>query len=398
MFTGIIGERGKLLDKQQGRDGVILQVRSQSVLKKLEPGDSVSVDGVCLTVSEKNENCFSVSVTPETLRCSNLGDRISGDLVNLESAATLSEVLGGHVVQGHVDQTGEVLALRSEGNSKIFRIAAGPDVLRYCVLKGSIAVNGVSLTISRLESNSFEVTIISHTSEVTNFEHLKSGDRVNLEVDVLSKYVESHVKRILGMVAITLVFSSTLLFGNHFGLGPKSILVYRGLTQDGGQSQFVIRLARYQPDIFLEWESEAQQGILHLYRKAVQKARKFTLTHLFEVGVDVESKDVMTVWLSREIYQSLMQDGVAKVRLNRLPVKLRLEGEGTYTVTVDRESREIPVIHLLDNRAGSWTFHKDPQNPVLVEYSTPHYRQFLKTVSTAPGNKLRWIREPPPVK
>ena len=398
MFTGIIGERGKLLDKQQGRDGVILQVRSQSVLKKLEPGDSVSVDGVCLTVSEKNEDCFSVSVTPETLRCSNLGDRISGDLVNLESAATFSEVLGGHVVQGHVDQTGEVLALRSEGNSKIFRIAAGPDVLRYCVLKGSIAVNGVSLTISRLESNSFEVTIISHTSEVTNFEHLKSGDRVNLEVDVLSKYVESHVKRILGMVAITLVFSSTLLFGNHFGLGPKSILVYRGLTQDGGQSQFVIRLARYQPDIFLEWESEAQQGTLHLYRKAVQKARKFTLTHLFEVGVDVESKDVMTVWLSREIYQSLMQDGVAKVRLNRLPVKLRLEGEGTYTVTVDRESREIPVIHLLDNRAGSWTFHKDPQNPVLVEYSTPHYRQFLKTVSTAPGNKLRWIREPPPVK
>ena len=398
MFTGIIREKGKLLDIQQGRGEVILQVGSQSVLRKLDPGDSVSVDGVCLTVSGKNKDYFTVSVTLETLRCSNLGDRSSGDLVNLELAATYSEVLGGHVVQGHVDQTGEVLSVSGEGNSKVFRVKAGLDVLRYCVLKGSIAVNGVSLTISKLESDSFEVTIIPHTNTMTNFERLEPGDRVNLEVDVLSKYVESHVKRILGMIAIILFFSSTPLFGNHFGLGPKSILVYRGLTQNGGQSQFVIRLARYRPDIFLEWESKTQQGTLHLYREAVQEARKFTLTHLFEVGVAVESKDVMTVWLSREIYRSLMQDGVAKVRLNRLSMKLHLEGEGTYTVMVDRESREIPVIHLLDSRAGSWTFHKDPQNPVLVEHFTPYYRQFLKTVSTAPGNKLRWIREPPPVK
>ena len=90
----------------------------------------------------------------------------------------------------------------------------------------------------------------------------------------------------------------------------------------------MIRLARYQPDIFLEWESKTQQGTLHLYREAVQEARKFTLTHLFEVGVDVKSKDVMTVWLSREIYRSLMQDGIAKVWLNRLPRTLYLEGQG----------------------------------------------------------------------
>ena len=116
------------------------------------------------------------------------------------------------------------------------------------------------------------------------------------------------------------------------------------------------------------------------------------------MGVDVESKDVMTVWLSREIYQRLIQNGIAKVRLNRSPMKLSLEGEGSRQVIFNRESKDIPVIYVVDNRNGSWTFHKDPKNPILVEYSTFHYRQFLRAVSTSSFNKMRWVQKSPPIR
>ena len=406
MFTGIVQDMGKILAKEQSEDGASFEIGSGKVAADLKPGDSISVDGVCLTVAEKKKGVIRLELAPETLRCTNLGERSSGDQVNLEPSAKLTDFLGGHLVQGHVDQTGEVLAITPEGNSKIFRIAAPAEILRYCTLKGSITVNGVSLTLSALDSESFEVTIIPHTLKVTNFQQLEVGDSVNLEADVVSKYVESHVskyveshlRRLLGLFTGFFLLSSTLLFGSDFALGPKSILIYSNQTRQQKEAQFVFRLARYRPDIFMEWESRTGQGTIHLHRKAISEAGKFTVSSLFEVGVDVESSEMMTLWLSEKIYQDLTEKGEARIELNRSPIKLTLKDEGTYSLTINKQVEEIPVIHVEDNRKGFWTFHKSGENPLLVEYVTPYFHQHLKTVSTEPSNKLRWIRELPPVR
>jgi riboflavin synthase len=406
MFTGIVWEMGKILTKEQSEDGASFEIGSGKVLDDLKPGDSISVDGVCLTVADKKKGAIRLELAPETLRCSNLGERRSGDQVNLEPSAKLTDFLGGHLVQGHVDQTGEVLAITEEGNSRVFRIAAPEEILRYCTLKGSITVNGVSLTLSALHSKSFEITIIPHTLKVTNFKQLKVGDSVNLEADVVSKYVESHVshylkshvRRLSGLFVGIFLLSSTLLFGGELSLGPNSILVYSNQSRQQKETQFVFRLARYRPDIFLEWESTADQGTIHLHQKAVSKAGRFTVSSLFEVGVDVESSAMMTLWLSEKIYRDLNEKGEARIELNRSPIQLTLKGEGTYRLTLNKEVEEIPVIHAEDNRKGSWTFHKSEENPLLVEYITPYFHQHLKTVSTSPSNKLRWINELPPIK
>ena len=406
MFTGIVQVMGKILAEEQSEDGASFEIGAAEILADLKLGDSVSVDGVCLTVAEKKKGAIRLELAPETLRCTNLGERRSGDQVNLELSAKLTDFLGGHLVQGHVDQTGEVLAIRPEGNSKVFRIAAPTEILRYCTLKGSITVNGVSLTLSALHSESFEVTIIPHTLKVTNFQQLEVGNSVNLEADVVSKYVESHVsqyldshvRRLLGVVAGFIFLSSTLLLGSDFTLGQKSILVYSNQSRQQRESQFVFRLARFRPDVFLEWESRTDQGTVHLHRSAVSKARRFTVSALFEVGVDVQSSEMMTLWLSQKIYQDLTEKGGVRIELNRSPIKLTLKDEGTYSLTLNKQVEEIPVIHVEDNRKGFWTFHKSRENPLLVEYVTPYFHQRLKTVSIGPNNKLRWIRELPPVK
>ena len=406
MFTGIVQETGEILAKEQGPNGATFEIRVGGLLSELKLGDSISIDGVCLTVAEKKEQSVALEATPETLKLTNLGQRSAGDHVNLEPPAKLSDFLGGHLVQGHVDGTGEVLSITEEGNSQVFRISAPRGVLRYCTFKGSVTVNGVSLTISALDSDSFEITIIPHTLVVTNFKDLRVGSVVNLEADVLSKYVESHVrhylknqgKLLLAFLLTGICLGSTPLFGGDFLVGPKSILVYRNEDRLQRESQFVLRLARYRPDIFLEWESRSHQGTLHLYRKAVQEATVFHFSSLFEVGVDMESRDAMTVWLSEKVYRELTEQGSSKVRLNRLPAKMSLTEEGTFTLTVDKQVVEIPVIHVEDDRKGFWTFYKNPENPLLVAYRSTYFSQHLKTVSTAPTNKLRWIHQLPPVK
>jgi riboflavin synthase len=406
MFTGIVQDMGKILAKEQSEDGASFEIGSGKVLDDLKPGDSISVDGVCLTVADKKKGAIRLELAPETLRCSNLGERQSGDQVNLEPSAKLADFLGGHLVQGHVDQTGEVLSVTEEGNSKIFRIAAAEEILRYCTLKGSITVNGVSLTLSALNSESFEVTIIPHTLKVTNFKQLKVGDSVNLEADVVSKYVESHVshyleshvRRLSVLFVGIFLLSSTLLFGGDLSLGPNSILVYSNQSRQQKETQFVFRLARYRPDIVLEWESRTDQGTVHLHQRAVSKAGRFTVSSLFEVGVDVESSEMMTLWLSEKIYRDLTEKGKAGFELNRSAMRFTLKGEGTYSLTIDKKVEEIPVIHVEDNRKGSWTFYKNQENPLLVEYVTPYFHQHLKTASTGPSNKLRWINVLPPVK
>lgn len=198
MFTGIVRETGEIIEKRASDQGMTFRFRSGSLHPSLGLGHSISVDGVCLTVTQKGDDWVEVDATPETLRRSNLGRREVGEQLNLEPSLQLSDFLGGHLVQGHVDATGTVVSIQPEGNSVIFRIGV-PDVVRkYCVFKGSITLNGISLTISELGDDFVEVTIIPHTLDVTNMSELKVGDIVNLEADVISKYVESHVQRSLG--------------------------------------------------------------------------------------------------------------------------------------------------------------------------------------------------------
>ena len=396
MFTGIVREMGEIVGKEQSAAGATLKISCRKIFSRLKLGDSVSVDGVCLTVSEKGSGILQLEATPETLRCSNLGTRKAGDRVNLEPATKWSDLLGGHLMQGHVDGVGTVVEIRPEGNSHILRFQAPPDLLRYCALKGSIGINGVSLTISGLNSDSFEVAIIPHTMEITNVSLLKVEDQVNLEVDMISKYVEIHVRRLLGIVA-AIFLSSHLLMGDGLTLRPNMVLVYENEIKET-RSQFVVRLARYRPDVFLEWESKSFQGTLHLYREAVEDARKFSFARLFENGVDMESSDVMTIWLSERMYEDLIRDGRAKIKSNQLWLKMRLEGEGTFRLTVDQEVREISVVRVRDDREQHWSFHKDPRNPILVEYVSPYLRRYLKTASTGSTNNLRWIKQLPPVK
>lgn len=196
MFTGIVQLKGRILEMKQSEAGAVIRIETGALTAALEIGSSISVDGVCLTVVRREDHWVEVVATPETLRRSNLGGRALGHLLNLEPALRLSDFLGGHLVQGHVDGTGSVLSVREEGNSWVFRIAAPPSVLKYCVIKGSVTLNGISLTVSGIGTDWFEVTIIPHTMEVTNMAEMKVGEMVNLEADVISKYVESHVQRL----------------------------------------------------------------------------------------------------------------------------------------------------------------------------------------------------------
>ena len=199
MFTGIVRETGEIVGKVESADGATFRFRVGALYRELDIGHSISVNGVCLTVTKMEDGCIEVDASPETLRRSNLGKASIGDPINLEPPLKLNDVLGGHLVQGHVDATGEVLSIVEEGNSFIFRISLPVEVSRYCVMKGSITLDGTSLTISGLGDDFMEVTIIPHTMEVTNMSELKPGDMVNLEVDVISKYVEKHTKNSLGI-------------------------------------------------------------------------------------------------------------------------------------------------------------------------------------------------------
>jgi len=187
MFTGIIEEVG--IVKEASRDS--LSFEASRVFEETREGDSVAVNGVCLTVVSLENRGFSVNVMPETLRCTNLGNLHYGDLVNMERALVLGGRLGGHLVLGHIDDTGEVIDVTSEEAANIVRIRAPAKLMPYMVNKGFIAVDGVSLTIVSLDDSSFAVSLVSYTMENTTLEKKGRGDIVNLEVDILAKYVEN---------------------------------------------------------------------------------------------------------------------------------------------------------------------------------------------------------------
>ncbi len=192
MFTGLVADLGTVSDVVATGDGVRLQVAT-SLAAELSEGDSVAVNGVCLTAVSADAQGFTAEVMNETLRRSSLAEVAAGGRVNLELPLRAQDRLGGHVVQGHVDGVGAVSAVEDDGFARVVTIDAPPELLRYVVEKGSIAVDGVSLTVSSVSPDTFAVSLIPETLERTNLGAAAPGTPVNLEVDVLAKYVEKLV-------------------------------------------------------------------------------------------------------------------------------------------------------------------------------------------------------------
>ena len=191
MFTGIVRERGRLV----GRNGSDLLVEAPETAASTHVGDSVALDGVCLTATDVSDGRIAFHAVPETLGRTTLAVLEPGAEVNVEPALRAGEPLGGHYVQGHVDGVGHVTDTTPEGDGLRLRLALPPELLRYCVPKGSIAVQGVSLTIAALDDDGIEIALVPHTLAATTLASLRPGAEVNLEVDVLAKYVERLVAR-----------------------------------------------------------------------------------------------------------------------------------------------------------------------------------------------------------
>jgi riboflavin synthase len=194
MFTGLVADKGTVTAVDATADGVRLAVRT-ALASEIGEGDSVSVNGVCLTATAIEDGRFTADVMRETLRRSSLAEVAEGAEVNLELPLRASDRLGGHVVQGHVDGLGTIRDIREDGFSRIVEIAAPAETLRYVVEKGSIAVDGISLTVASVTADTFTVALIPETLERTNLGAASPGQPVNLEVDVLAKYVEKLVTR-----------------------------------------------------------------------------------------------------------------------------------------------------------------------------------------------------------
>ena len=190
MFTGIVEEVGTVERVQRGARSAVLHIKARTVPEDLRLGDSVAVNGVCLTVVSHHAGGFAADVMHETLDRSALSELRPGSAVNLERAMAASGRFGGHIVAGHVDGTGRITRLRRDDNAVWYTLQAGPEVLRYVVEKGSVAVDGISLTVAQVGQDWFSVSVIPHTASATVLGQRRAGDRVNLECDIIGKYVE----------------------------------------------------------------------------------------------------------------------------------------------------------------------------------------------------------------
>ena len=195
MFTGIVAEIGTVRHIAPTPSGSRIEVAASRAVERLAVDDSISVAGVCLTVIERDDRSFTADVVPETLSLTTLGSLTRGSRVNLECAATPTTALGGHFVQGHVDATTKMLEWQAEGEGARLRFGLPKTLARYVVLKGFITLDGVSLTVARLGKTYFDIALIPHTAERTTLGTLRPGGLVNLEVDVLAKYVERIVRK-----------------------------------------------------------------------------------------------------------------------------------------------------------------------------------------------------------
>ena len=191
MFTGIVEEVGEIVSLKDHR----LSVQGPKVAEGAKLGDSIAVNGACLTVVGFQDSHFSVDLAPETMRRTSLGNVGPGYLVNLERPLAVSDRLGGHIVQGHVDGTGRVTSMKNQGDCIVIRVTTPKRLMPYIVEKGFIAVDGISLTVVKRGASSFTISVIPYTLENTNLKGKSAGDRVNLEVDIVAKYVESLMAR-----------------------------------------------------------------------------------------------------------------------------------------------------------------------------------------------------------
>lgn len=190
MFTGIIEELGRVRSIERRGEGARLVIEARTVTEGTSEGDSIAVNGVCLTAIDVRRDSFAADGSRETLQRSTLGSLRSGSAVNLERAVTPQSRLGGHIVQGHVDARGRFLSSDEHGGSWTVRISYPPEMARYLVFKGSVAVEGISLTVAALTDEYFEIAVIPKTWDITNLSQLRPNDEVNLEADIIAKYVE----------------------------------------------------------------------------------------------------------------------------------------------------------------------------------------------------------------
>lgn len=194
MFTGIVESTGKVKKIEHQGELIKLSIEAPALLENIKNGDSIAVNGVCLTVVSFDENAFQVEVVPATLQVTSLGELVEGDLVNLERALQVGSRLDGHYVQGHVDGVGLLQSLEKHDEEATLRFQIPENVSQYLVPRGSVTVDGISLTLQQVEGNTCEIAIIPHTLEVTNLKNKKVGDRLNFEVDILGKYVFHYLK------------------------------------------------------------------------------------------------------------------------------------------------------------------------------------------------------------
>lgn len=190
MFTGIVEEVGAIKDIKRGQHSAVLTIHAKTVLEETRIGDSIAVNGICLTVTRLFPDGFSADVMHETLNRSSLAGLTAGSVVNLERAMPANGRFGGHIVAGHVDGVGHIASIRKDDTAVWYTVLAGPEILRYVVEKGSITIDGISLTVASVEADRFSVSVIPHTAEVTLLGRKHAGDTVNLETDIIGKYVE----------------------------------------------------------------------------------------------------------------------------------------------------------------------------------------------------------------
>ena len=190
MFTGIIEELGTVISLKRGSQSAVLTIQGKQIFEDLKLGDSVAVNGVCLTATHISGTTFQADVMNETFHRSSLGNLKKGDVVNLERAMAANGRFGGHIVAGHVDDVGTLVDIRKDDNAVWFTIKASKKILKYCIEKGSITLDGISLTIAKLTEDTLAVSMIPHTIQNTNFGYKKPGDFVNLENDMVGKYID----------------------------------------------------------------------------------------------------------------------------------------------------------------------------------------------------------------
>ncbi len=206
MFTGIVEEVGKIITIKKGIKSCQLEISASKVLENTKIGDSIAVNGICLTATSISKNCFSADVMAETLRRTALSSLKSGSSVNLERAMAADGRFGGHIVSGHIDGTGIISAFKNEDNAVWVTVSSEQNILKYVVEKGSIAIDGISLTVTEVTDKFFKVSIIPHTQNETTLLMKKTGDRVNLECDIVGKYVEKFMKNTSPKSNITMDF------------------------------------------------------------------------------------------------------------------------------------------------------------------------------------------------